>query len=94
MIMSLEMLALMIEGERIDELEQIEKIYISYAGVMNLQSSLWQMGDWLVHSTNLSFFLKLENRTLKVLIFDEDINEKVFMIAQIDQFLITQIVQK
>jgi len=45
MIMSLEMLALMIEGERIDELEQIEKIYISYAGVMNLQSSLWQMGD-------------------------------------------------
>lgn len=52
MIMSVEMLALMIEGERIDELEQIEKIYISYAGVMNLQSSLWQMEDRLVRSTN------------------------------------------
>ena len=52
MIMSVEMLALMIEGERIDELEQIEKIYISYAGVMNLQSSLWQMEDRLARSTN------------------------------------------
>ncbi|RGF73224.1 hypothetical protein DWZ26_10160 [Ruminococcus sp. AF31-14BH] len=52
MIMSVEMLALMIEGERIDELEQIEKIYISYASVMNLQSSLWQMEDRLARSTN------------------------------------------
>lgn len=49
MITSVEMLALMIEGERIDELEQIEKIYISYAGVMYLQKSVeknWNRRIW------------------------------------------------